>query len=90
MKVEIQNSLNKGLYTEIKTEKPVTARQVHAIEKRMTEIVKEDIPFVKEVVSREEAMDILAQDGLKEKQRILSESLDLNQVKFYSLNGVRA
>ena len=34
-------------------------------------------------------MDILAQDGLKEKQRILSESLDLNQVKFYSLNGVR-
>lgn len=89
VKVEIQNSLNKGLYTEIKTEKPVTARQVHAIEKRMTEIVKEDIPFVKEVVSREEAMDILAQDGLKEKQRILSESLDLNQVKFYSLNGVR-
>ena len=84
VKVEIQNSLNKGLYTEIKTEKPVTARQVHAIEKRMT-----DIPFVKEVVSREEAMDILAQDGLKEKQRILSESLDLNQVKFYSLNGVR-
>lgn len=89
VKVEIQNSLNKGLYTEIKTEKPVTARQVHAIEKRMIEIVKEDIPFVKEVVSREEAMDILAQDGLKEKQRILSESLDLNQVKFYSLNGVR-
>ena len=89
VKVEIQNSLNKGLYTEIKTEKPVTARQVHAIEKRMTEIVKEDIPFVKEVVSREEAMDILAQDGMKEKQRILSESLDLNQVKFYSLNGVR-
>ena len=89
VKVEIQNSLNKGLYTEIKTEKPVTARQVHAIEKRMTEIVKEDIPFVKEVVSREEAMDILAQDGLKEKQRILSESLDLNQVKFYSLNRVR-
>ena len=89
VKVEIQNSLNKKQYTEIKTEKPVTARQVHAIEKRMTEIVKEDIPFVKEVVSREEAMDILAQDGLKEKQRILSESLDLNQVKFYSLNGVR-
>ncbi len=89
VKVEIQNSLNKGLYTEIKTEKPVTARQVHAIEKRMKEIVKEDMPFVKEIVSREEAMDILEQEGMKEKQRILSESLDLSQVKFYSLDGVR-
>lgn len=89
VKVEIQNSLNKGLYTEIKTEKPVTARQVHAIEKRMREIVKEDMPFVKEIVSREEAMDILEQEGMKEKQRILSESLDLSQVKFYSLDGVR-
>lgn len=89
VKVEIQNSLNKGLYTEIKTEKPVTARQVHAIEKRMREIVKEDMPFVKEIVSREEAMDILEQEGMKEKQRILSESLDLRQVKFYSLDGVR-
>ncbi len=89
VKVEIQNSLNKGLYTEIKTEKPVTARQVHAIEKRMRAIVQEDMPFVKEIVSIEEAMDILEQEGMKEKQRILRESLNLTQVKFYSLDGVR-
>lgn len=89
VKVEIQNSLNKGLYTEIKTEKPVTAKQVHGIEKRMREIVKEDMPFIKEIVSREEAMDILEKDGRKEKERILNESLDLYKVKFYSLDGVR-
>lgn len=89
VKVEIQNSLNKGLYTEIKTEKPVTAKQVHGIEKRMREIVKEDMPFIKEIVSREEAMEILEKDGRKEKERILSESLDLYKVKFYSLDGVR-
>lgn len=89
VKVEIQNSLNKGLYTEIKTEKPVTAKQIHGIEKRMREIVKEDMPFIKEIVSREEAMDILEKDGRKEKERILNESLDLYKVKFYSLDGVR-
>lgn len=89
VKVEIQNSLNKGLYTEIKTEKPITAKQVHCIESRMKEIVAEDMPFVKEIVSQEEAMDILEKDGRKEKQRILRESLNLNRVKFYSLDGVR-
>lgn len=89
VKVEIQNSLNKGLYTEIKTDKPIVAKQVHAIEKRMREIVREDMPFVKRIASREEAMDILEEEGMKEKQRILSESLELSQVKFYSLDGVR-
>lgn len=89
VRVEIQNSLNKGIYTEIKAAQPVTAKQVHAIEKRMKEIVKEDLPFVKEVVSREEAMEIFERDGRRDKQRILSESLDLKEVKFYSLGGVR-
>ena len=58
VRVEIQNSLNKGIYTEIKTAEPVTEAQVAAVEKRMKEIVAEDMPFVKEVVSREEAMEI--------------------------------
>ncbi len=88
-RVEIQNSLNKGLYTEIKAEKPVNARQVQQIEHRMQELVKSDIPFVKEIVSREEAMAIFEEDGRKEKQRMLSESLDLKQLKFYSLEGCR-
>lgn len=89
VRVEIQNSLNKGLYTEIKTASPVTAKEIHAVEKRMREIVQADMPFTKEIVSREEAMEILEKDGRKEKQRILRESLHLQKVKFYSLQGCR-
>ena len=89
VRVEIQNSLNKGLYTEIKTAQPVTAKQIRDVEKRMREIVRDDIPFKKEIVSREEAMEILERDGRKEKQRILNESLHLQKVKFYSLDGFR-
>lgn len=88
-RVEIQNSLNKGLYTEIKWEKPVTPRHVQQIEHRMRELVNADLPFVKEIVSREEAMAIFEEDGRQEKQRMLSESLNLKQLKFYSLEGCR-
>lgn len=89
VRVEIQNSLNKGIYTEIKTAEPVTEAQVAAVEKRMKEIVAEDMPFVKEVVSREEAMEIFEKDGRKDKQKIMNASLNLKDVKFYSLGGVR-
>lgn len=88
-RVEIQNSLNKGLYTEIKWEKPVTPRHVQQIEHRMRKLVDADLPFVKEIVSREEAMAIFEEDGRQEKQRMLSESLNLKQLKFYSLEGCR-
>lgn len=89
VRVEIQNSLNKGLYTEIKTETPITAAQIHQIEKRMHQIVEADMPFVREIVSRKEAMEIFRKDGRSEKQRLLHESLNLGKVKFYSLGGVR-
>lgn len=84
--VEIQHSLNKGLYTEIKTFKPVTLAQVNAIEKRMRQIVKEDIPIIKEVTTREEGIDRLVDTGMREKARILLHS-GVDYAKFYSLSG---
>lgn len=53
VKVEIQNSLNKGLYTEIKTENTLSKEQIRAIEERMRAIVDADIPFVVEHVPNE-------------------------------------
>lgn len=89
VRVEIQNSLNKGLYTEIKTLEPITAAQIRKISKRMGQLIEEDLPFVKETVSREEAMEIFRRDDRSDKQRIMNESLNLKEVKFYSLDGVR-
>ena len=54
MTVEIDNSLNKGLYTEIKGAKPVTAAQVRSVESRMRELVRQDLPIVREVYPKEE------------------------------------
>ena len=89
VRVEIQNSLNKGLYTEIKTKEPVTEEQVQAVENRMKELVDADLPFIKTVVDRDEAIRIIKEDGRTEKLRLLSETLGIKQVKFYTLDGYR-
>ena len=68
---DIENSLNKGLYTEIKSKKPITQQQIRAIQDRMDEIVAEDIPFVEKIVSREEAFHLLEEADLDEKKKML-------------------
>lgn len=86
---DIENSLNKGLYTEIKCEKPITQKQIRAIQDRMDEIVAEDIPFVERIVSREEAFRLLEEADLDEKKKMLESLPHLDRVKFYSLEEFR-
>lgn len=85
VQVEIQNSLNKGLHTEIKAD--ITEEQVKQIEQRMRELVEKDDPIVKEVVSREEAFRILARQGHTERIRILETHPEVENPVFYSLEG---
>ncbi|MBR3785724.1 MAG: nucleoside kinase [Firmicutes bacterium] len=89
VRVEVQNSLNKGLYTEIKTKENITEAQVRQIEERMRELVAADLPFVKERVSREDAVSILQQAGLEEKHRLLEHAEDIETVDFYTLDDYR-
>lgn len=48
VKVEIGNSINKGLYTMIRRADPISESEVEAIQKRMSELVEADIPLIKE------------------------------------------
>lgn len=86
--VEINNALNKGLYTEIKSKTPLSAEKIAEIEAHMHELVKEDIPFVKYVCGSDEAKRIMAEDGYPQKQRLL-ESMNVKRVKFYTMDGYR-
>ena len=52
--VDIENALNKGLYTEIKRDVPVTAKEVRQIQQRMEALVRADLPLMKEALSKEE------------------------------------
>ena len=87
--VDIENALNKGLYTEIKAAEPVTAKQVKEIEQRMHHIVEEDIPFVREELTKEEAIARFEEMGCPEKIALLGENPRMKKVPFYSLAGYR-
>ncbi len=89
VRVEIQNSLNKGLYTEIKTPDLLTEDQVKSIEQRMRELVEKDIPFAKGSADVEEGIEILKEEGLVEKIRLLDENKDLKKITFYSIGGYK-
>lgn len=86
--VEIDNSLNKGLYTEIKMQRPLTVKDVNTIEQRMQQLVKEDAPFEKEIMMREDALKVLLEAGHNEKARMLKRS-DVDLLPFYSIGGFR-
>ena len=89
VEVDIENSLNKGLYTEIKSQTPVTAKDVRKIQRRMREIVSEDMPFIREKLTKEEAEKIFIETGCPEKVELLCENQYLCKIPFYSLGGYR-
>ena len=87
--VDIENAINKGLYTEIKCSTPVTAKDIKKIENRMRQLVKADIPFVREKLTKEEAEAVFVETGCPEKAELLCENQHLRKIPFYSLDGCR-
>lgn len=87
--VDIENSLNKGLYTEIKCETQITASIVRQIEKKMHELVKRDLPFKTEKLTKEEAAKRFEETGCKEKVALLCENNSQKKLPFYSIDGYR-
>lgn len=87
--VKIENSLNKSLYTEIEAETPLNDEQLRAVEYRMKEIAEEDIPIVREVYRRDEAVGIWEEYNCMEKARLLEETKSIVNAKFYSIDGYR-
>lgn len=87
--VDIENAINKGLYTEIKSPAPVTAKDIKRIESRMRQLVKADVPFVREKLTKEEAEAFFMETGCPEKAELLCENQHLRKIPFYSLDGCR-
>lgn len=86
----IDNSLNRGLYTSIRSNGKVTREDVVLIEKRMRELVQEDLPIRKELCSRREAVEVWEKMKCPEKARLLQEIGDPEcEARFYELNGYR-
>jgi len=85
-RVIIANSLNKGIYTEIRSSEPVTEEQVRSLEAYMKEMVEKDLPFRQQILSQSEGLEHLERQGCVETKKML-ERLRWAQIPMYSLDG---
>lgn len=87
---DIDNSLNKGLYTDVKVRRRVSHEDVARIEERMRELVREDLPIVKELCTVADAIKIWDEMGYPEKVALLEGINEPDrEARFYNLNGYR-
>lgn len=87
--VEIENSLNKGLYTEIKTPEPVTQEQVEAVQARMRQLVEADLPVIREEYTKQQAIEIWEKYNYPDKYMLLEHAENIETAKFYRIEGYR-
>ena len=62
-KIVISHSIGKGLYCEVRGKKKLTKQDTQKIKKRMKELINAKIPFVKRIVSIDEAKQTFKKDG---------------------------
>ena len=68
----IEHSISNGLYCEVGDDEfVITDEIVDSLKKKMQELINKDIPFIKEEILSEEAIEIFNQDGLFCKAELL-------------------
>ena len=87
VKVEILNSLNKGLYTVIKAN--LTKELVKNIYERMQELVALNLPIVKEKFSRDNLLKLASESKDDDRVRLLNSLDNLNDIEIYSLDNLK-
>lgn len=85
---DIENSINKGLYTEIMGREKITEKDVEDIQKKMEEIVSMDYPILKESLSPEDAVKYFKNEGMKENVNLIREGRK-EPVSFYTVDGYK-
>ena len=82
-KLTIGPSIQDGFYYDIDFPEPVSLEILPQIEQEMKKIVKENIPFERKEVSREEAIDIFKERGNQYKVELISEFPEGETVSLY-------
>ena len=95
VRVEIDNSINKGFYTTISISgadgsSEISRETASAIENRMLQLVHENVPIEKQELTPREAIETWMDCGYPEKAEIFSGITDEKRTEVcYSMNGYR-
>lgn len=89
VRVEIANSLNQGLFTEIIGRDPMTDEELSKVAAVMRSYIRDDRHIIREEFSRKKGISLLENTGQSEKFRLLKKSPQLKRLTFYSIDGYR-
>jgi threonyl-tRNA synthetase len=82
VKVTIGPAIENGFYYDFDLERPFKEEDLPLIEEKMDEIIKRDLPFIREEISSKEAIDHFNSIGENFKVEII-EDLDVDKVSIY-------
>ncbi len=85
-KLAIGPATEDGFYYDFDLDRTFSPEDLHLIEEKMSEIVRQNTPFVKKVVSRQEAIDFFERSGEPYKVELLREIPD-EEVSLYEEGG---
>jgi len=80
----IGHSLGNAYYYSLNTDIPVTEEIIAEIRAKMNEIVQKDIPFEKEILSKDDAINLFKKLGYPDKVRLIK-NMPYNEVCVYKL-----
>src|SRR5688572_13475961 len=81
--VTIGPVIENGFYYDFAYKRPFTPEDLAAIEKRMAEIAKQDLPVERKVMKREEAVDFFRRQGEKYKAEIIASIPEKETISLY-------
>ena len=86
-RVEIMNSLDQGMYTEIRGMNPVPESVTIEIAEVMQQMIDQDMPFPRKILSTPEAIELLDAQGGNERLLPLLEHAGAETVMLYDIDG---
>ncbi|MBT4485004.1 MAG: TGS domain-containing protein, partial [Candidatus Latescibacteria bacterium] len=85
-KVTIGPAIDDGFYYDFDVNKPFTVEDIERIEAEMKNVIKENDSFIRQEITREEAIDLFTQEDESYKAELAKE-LEDEQVSLYKLDG---
>jgi len=82
--VTVNNSLNKGLY--ITSNHKFTSEDIDNVKKRMNELVKMNLPIIKEHLTKEGVRKLARKQKLDEAVKLVNSITNIDDVEIYSLD----
>jgi threonyl-tRNA synthetase len=86
VKLAIGPAIDEGFYYDFDIDRTFIPEDLSSIEKKMSEIIKQDNPFVCKIVSREDAIELFKKKGEDYKVELLEEITD-KEVSLYEEGG---